>query len=84
MREAQHAPGQRAFRVVAEAVDDGAWHVTVPELPGTWTVAFALDDIAPRARQRIALDTGLDPEAVDVEIVPTALFIERRATHRFD
>jgi hypothetical protein len=49
--------------------DEEAWHLTVRELPATWTVAFRLDELEPRARQRIALDLGCEPQDFDVDMV---------------
>ena len=70
------------FTILVEAVGADAWHLTVRELPETWTVAFDVDDIEARARQRIALDTGLDPSAVEIDIEASGLFVERRANRR--
>ncbi len=54
---------------MVEQISRDAWHVTVRELPATWTVAFSLDDIEARSRERIALDLGLHPADFDVEVV---------------
>lgn len=71
------------FTVMAESIGDDAWHLTVRELPATWTVAFATDELEGRARQRIALDLGVEPTEFDLSIVHgSGLFLERRATHR--
>jgi hypothetical protein len=56
------------FNVVAEPVATEAWHLTVRELPSTWTVAFARGDIERRARERIALDLGIEPAEMDIVI----------------
>jgi hypothetical protein len=73
------------FTVAVESVAEHGWHLTVIELPGTWTVAFAREEIEERVRTRIALDTGLDPHAFDIAIEPPErLFLERRATRRPD
>jgi predicted RNase H-like HicB family nuclease len=62
----ERQPRRRTFTVDVELVEPGAWHVAVRELPDTWTVAFDPRDIERRARQRIALDTGLEPDEFDV------------------
>jgi hypothetical protein len=74
--------GRDRFTVVAEEVAAEAWHLTVRELPDTWTVAFSLDELEHRARQRIALDLGCDPGDFDIVVEPQALFLERRAHRR--
>ncbi len=63
---------RESYTVVAEAIPRGAWHVTVLELPATWTVAFGRDEVDRRARERIALDLGCHPSDFDVEVVETA------------
>ena len=57
------------YTVVAEPMGRDAWHLTVRELPDTWTVAFARDELEKRARERIALDIGGHPEDFDVHIL---------------
>jgi hypothetical protein len=70
------------FTLALEPVGD-SWHVTVRELPRTWTVAFSTEEIEDRARNRISLDTGLDTRDFDVTFDPYPRpFIERRAGHR--
>jgi predicted RNase H-like HicB family nuclease len=58
-----------SYTVVAEPMAADAWHVTVRELPATWTVAFSRDDLEGRARERIALDLECHPDDFDVRIV---------------
>jgi hypothetical protein len=58
-----------SYTVVAEPMAADAWHVTVRELPATWTVAFSREDLEGRARERIALDCGCHPDDFDVRIV---------------
>ena len=57
---------RRRFTVLSEPIGADAWHLTVAELPATWTVAFALDEIEARARERIALDLGISPFDFDL------------------
>lgn len=61
------SPG--TYTIVAERIGDEAWHLTVRELPDTWTVAFARDDLERRGRERIALDLGVHPSDFDVRVV---------------
>jgi hypothetical protein len=56
------------YTVLAEPMTSDAWHVTVRELPDTWTVAFSKDDLDARARERIALDVQCHPDDFDVLI----------------
>lgn len=71
------------FTVVAEPLGRDAWHLTVKELPDTWTVAFSIDELEDRARQRIALDQGTATGDFDLTVVRVMpLFIERRANRR--
>ena len=70
------------FTVVAEQIGDDAWHVTVRELPDTWTVAFSRGEIETRARHRIALDLAVEPSEFDVTVARPDLRVERRANHR--
>jgi hypothetical protein len=67
-RDSARRSGIPRFNVVAEQVAPEAWHLTVRELPSTWTVAFARRDIERRARERIALDLGIEPSEMDVVI----------------
>ena len=62
-------PERASYTVVAEPMAPDAWHLTVRELPATWTVAFSRDDLEHRARERIALDLGCHPGDFDVRIV---------------
>lgn len=66
-------PDRRAERpvytVIVEQMAPDAWHLTVRELPATWTVAFARHDIEQRSRERIALDLGMHPTDFDVRVV---------------
>jgi predicted RNase H-like HicB family nuclease len=57
------------YTVVATAVTEDAWHLTVRELPETWTVAFSAEELESRARVRIALDTQVAPEDFELTIV---------------
>ena len=50
---------RRVFTVLSEPMGGDAWHVTVAELPATWTVAFTFAEIERRARERIAIDLGV-------------------------
>jgi hypothetical protein len=66
-------------------VAEHGWHLTVRELPGTWTVAFTREEIERRARMRIAVDTGLDLDGFEIAIEPPErLFLERRQNRRAD
>ena len=56
------------YTVMAEPMGADAWHITVRELPDTWTVAFRRDDFEARSRERIALDLGCHPEDFDVQL----------------
>jgi hypothetical protein len=57
------------YTVQVERIDDAAWHLTVRELPETWTVAFGRDELEPRARERIALDLDCHPSDFDLRII---------------
>ena len=65
--------------VVVEQIAPSAFHLTVRELPATWTVAFDRDEIEERARGRIALDLNCDPGDFDVTLEYPELYVERRA-----
>ncbi|MFL5680334.1 MAG: hypothetical protein ACJ77B_07015 [Chloroflexota bacterium] len=83
MPESEAREHRHRFTVAVDSLSPGAWHVSVLELPATWTVAFAADDIEKRVVERIALDTGLDPAEVEIVLIPApALFVERRANWR--
>ncbi len=56
------------FTIIATAVSEDAWDVTVVGLRDTWTVAFSEAEIENRVRMRIVLDTRLEPDEFDVEI----------------
>ncbi len=76
-------PRRDRFTVLAEAIETDVWHLTVLELPGTWTVAFSPDELESRARTRIALDVGCDPDEFDVVVQrTTSLYLERRSYRR--
>ena len=62
-------PEREHYTVVAEPMGSDAWHVTVRELPATWTVAFASADLEDRSRERIALDVGCHPLDFDIRIL---------------
>ena len=62
-------PGRASYTVVADPMAPDAWHITVRELPATWTVAFAREDLDARARERIALDVGCHPDDFDIRIL---------------
>jgi hypothetical protein len=51
-------PRRERFTVVAEAItgEVEAWHITVRELPETWTVAFSPTEFETAGRRRIALE----------------------------
>jgi hypothetical protein len=61
-------PLRRRYTLVAEPVA-GAFHITVRELPRTWTVAFGRDQLEQRGRERIALDLGCHPSDFDVRLI---------------
>jgi hypothetical protein len=67
--EPQPGSERAVYTVLAEQMGPEAWHLTVRELPATWTVAFGRDDIEPRARERIALDLGTHPSNFDVRVL---------------
>jgi hypothetical protein len=78
-------PRRDRFTVLAEAIETDVWHITVLELPATWTVAFSLDELESRARTRIALDLDCQPDDFDVVVQrTTSLFLERRSYRRED
>jgi hypothetical protein len=65
-----HRHAERSlYTVVAEPMAADAWHITVLELPATWTVAFARGDLEARGRERIALDLGCHPDDFDVRLI---------------
>ena len=67
-RPEQAGRGRPLYRVVAEPVGGSAWHLTVVELPATWTVAFDRSEVESRARRRIAIDLGVHSDDFDVAI----------------
>ena len=67
--EPQHRPERARYTVVAEPMGPEAWHLTVRELPATWTVGFSRAELESRARERIALDVGGHPDDFDVRIL---------------
>jgi len=67
--EPQPRSERASYTVVAEWVAGDAWHITVRELPATWTVAFSHEDLEPRSRERIALDLGCHPDDFDVRLL---------------
>jgi hypothetical protein len=73
---------RKTYTVIAQWMGHDAWHVTVRELPFTWTVAFGLKELESRARERIALDLGVSRQDFDVTVEYPALRVERRADHR--
>lgn len=68
-RKLEPALLRQSYTVIAEAIPRGAWHLTVVELPATWTVAFGREEVDRRARERIALDLGCHPRDFDIEVV---------------
>ena len=73
MASEPHRAAKRAsYTVVAEPMGADAWHVTVRELPATWTVAFTRAGLESRARERIALDLGCHPSDFDVRLLLTS------------
>ena len=68
-----------SYTVLVEALETNNFRLTVRELPDTWTVAFGIEEIEDRARQRIALDLGCDPSGFGIELELPPLVIERRA-----
>jgi predicted RNase H-like HicB family nuclease len=73
---------RKTYTVVAQWMGHDAWHVTVRELPFTWTVAFGLNELESRARERIALDLGVSRQDFDVTVEYPALRLQRRADRR--
>jgi hypothetical protein len=70
MQPEPHEPNARAtYTVVAERIAVDAWHVTVRELPATWTVAFSRGDLEQRSRERIALDLECHPQDFDIRML---------------
>ena len=69
MPAAQPRNERASYTVHAEQLATDAWHLTVRELPATWTVVFARADIEQRSRERIALDLGLHPADIDVRVL---------------
>jgi hypothetical protein len=67
--EAQRRTERARYTVVAEPMGRNAWHITVRELPDTWTVAFARTELEKRARERIALDIGGHTSDFDVHVL---------------
>lgn len=59
---------RQRYTVLGKLVGADIWHLTVRELPGTWTVAFSTSDIERRARLRIALDERRWPTDFDVTV----------------
>ena len=55
--------------MLAERIAPDAWHLSVRELPATWTVAFSLDELEARGRERIALDLGCHPDDFDIRVI---------------
>jgi len=80
--EPQSRRDRQTFTVVAQPMGQGAWHVTVRELPFTWTVAFGVEELEARARERIALDLGVSRRDFDVKLEYPALRLERRREDR--
>jgi hypothetical protein len=62
-------PDRVRYTVVAEAMAPDAWHITVRELPATWTVAFTPNDLDARSRERIALDLNCQPDDFDIRLM---------------
>ena len=62
----------------AELVEDGAWHVTVDELPHIWTVAFDRDSMAERVMARLLVEHSLGPEDVELVLELPPHHLERR------
>lgn len=55
MRKAASKAKIRQFTVVIEQDEDGYYVATVPSLPGCYTQARTLEELAPRIREVIAL-----------------------------
>ena len=66
-------PGRPRYTVAAHRIDRDAWHLTVNEIPDSWTVAFSADELESRARQQIALDANTDPDDFDLVVVRSRL-----------
>jgi hypothetical protein len=78
-------PRPERFTVTAEVIDADveAWHLTVHELPDSWTVAFSRAELETAARRRIALDLGCSRDDFDIAIETHGeLYLERRASRR--
>jgi predicted RNase H-like HicB family nuclease len=80
--EPRRNPARLQFTVVVEQIAANGFDLRVPELPGTWTVAFERDEIEARARTRIALDTGYAADEFDVRLEFPPIHVERRANRR--
>ena len=78
----QPRTARKTFTVVAQWIGHGAWHITVRELPFTWTVAFGAEEVESRARERIALDIGVSRRDFDMTVEYPALRLERRREDR--
>ncbi|MGH9354411.1 MAG: type II toxin-antitoxin system HicB family antitoxin, partial [Terriglobia bacterium] len=55
MKKVAGKRGPRQFTVVIEQDEDGYYVASVPSLPGCYTQARTLDQLAPRIREVIAL-----------------------------
>jgi predicted RNase H-like HicB family nuclease len=55
MKKAEPRSRVRRFNVVIEQDEDGYYVATVPSLPGCYTQARTLEELAPRIREMIAL-----------------------------
>jgi predicted RNase H-like HicB family nuclease len=55
MKKAEPRSRVRRFTVVIEQDEDGYYVATVPSLPGCYTQARTLEELAPRIREMIAL-----------------------------
>lgn len=59
------------MKVTAKATRSGAWWaVEVPEVPGVFTQARRLDQVPAMVRDAVSLAKGIDPESIEVAIVP--------------
>lgn len=61
--------GARRFRATARRSGQW-WAVTVPALPGVFTQARRLDQVAEMAREAVALFLDVDPDTVRITVDP--------------
>lgn len=49
--------------------ENGQWTITVPDLPGVFSMARRLDQVAANAREAISLMTDVDEAAVGIDVI---------------